>query len=119
MTLVRVLGVLEPGGAQLSALMLSAALRRHGVVTTVLAGDATPAGLALATRYGFTAGAYRVAEQVSTSSLQWTPEPAFAGWLGPRLAPADLVHAHMVGPGGQRPRSCRLRCRWWPASTTR
>jgi hypothetical protein len=48
MRLVRVLGVLEPGGAQLSALRLSAALRRLGVVTTLLAGDATPAGLALA-----------------------------------------------------------------------
>lgn len=34
MRVVRVLGVLEPGGAQLSALMLSAALRRHGVATT-------------------------------------------------------------------------------------
>ena len=103
MRLVRVLGVLEPGGAQLSALRLSAALRRHGVVTTVLAGDATPAGLALAARYGFAAGAYRVSEQVSTCSLQWTPEPVFASWLGPRLASADLVHAHMVGA-------------WWAAA---
>jgi hypothetical protein len=34
MRVVRVLGVLEPGGAQLSALLLSAALRRHGVATT-------------------------------------------------------------------------------------
>ena len=49
--LVRVLGVLEPGGAQLSALRLSAAQRRLGVVTTLLAGDATPAGVALAARY--------------------------------------------------------------------
>jgi hypothetical protein len=53
MTVVRVLGVLEAGGAQLSALWLSAALRRRGVATTLLAGDATPAGLALAARYGF------------------------------------------------------------------
>src|SRR5215467_11233251 len=97
MRLVRLLGVLEPGGAQLSALRLSAALRRHGVVTTVLAGDATPAGLALAARCGFAAGAYRVSEQVGACSLQWTPEPAFADWLGPRLGSADLVHAHMVG----------------------
>jgi hypothetical protein len=34
MRVVRVLGVLEPGGAQLSGLLLSAALRRHGVATT-------------------------------------------------------------------------------------
>jgi Glycosyltransferase Family 4 len=103
MRVVRVLGVLEPGGAQLSALMLSAALRRHGVATTLLAGDATPAGLALADRYGLAADAFRVSDLVHPRSLQWTPEPAFAGWLGPRLAPADLVHAHMVGA-------------WWAAA---
>jgi len=103
MRVVRVLGVLEPGGAQLSALQLSAALRRHGVETTVLAGDATPSGLALAARYGLTAEAFRLSEQVTPRSLQWTPEPVFADWLGPRLAPADLVHAHMVGA-------------WWAAA---
>lgn len=100
---VRVLGVLEPGGAQLSALTLSAALRRHGVATTLLAGDATPPGLELAARYGFAVDAFRVGEVVAPRSLQWTPEPLFAEWLGPRLAPADLVHAHMVGA-------------WWAAA---
>ena len=100
---VRVLGMLEPGGAQLSALRLSAALRRHGVVTTLLAGDATPAGLRLAARYGFAVDAFRVGEVVKPRSLQWTPEPLFADWLSPRLAPADLVHAHMVGA-------------WWAAA---
>jgi glycosyltransferase involved in cell wall biosynthesis len=103
MTLVRVLGVLEPGGAQLSALMLSAALRRHGVVTTVLAGDATPAGLALAARYGFGAEAFRVTESPGAGSLQWTPDSVFAGWLGSRFGSADLVHAHMMGA-------------WWAAA---
>ncbi len=103
MRVVRVLGVLEPGGAQLSALLLSAALRRHGVATTLLAGDATPSGMALAARYGFPADAYRVSELVNPRSLQRTPEPRFADWLGPRLAPADLVHAHMVGA-------------WWAAA---
>src|SRR5260370_22147152 len=96
MRVVRVLGVLEPGGAQLSALLLSAALRRRGVATTLLAGDATPSGVALAARYGFAAEAFRVSELVNPCSLQWTPEPRFADWLRPRLAPADLVHAHMV-----------------------
>ena len=100
---VRVLGVLEPGGAQLSALRLSAALREHGVATTLLAGDATPPGMALAARYGCPADAFRVSELANPCSLQWTPEPAFADWLGPRLAPADLVHAHMVGA-------------WWAAA---
>ena len=103
MRVVRVLGVLEPGGAQLSALLLSAALRRHGVVTVLLAGDATPSGVALAARYGFAADVFRVSELANPDSLQWTPEPAFAGWLRPRLLPADLVHAHMVGA-------------WWAAA---
>jgi Glycosyl transferases group 1 len=83
--------------------MLSAALRRHGVATTLLAGDATPAGLALAGRYGLAADAFRVSDLVYPRSLQWTPEPAFADWLGPRLPPADLVHAHIVGA-------------WWAAA---
>ena len=97
------LGVLEPGGAQLSALLLSAALRRHGVATVLLAGDATPSGVALAARYGFDADAFRVSELANPDSLQWTPEPAFAGWLRRWLLPADVVHAHMVGA-------------WWAAA---
>jgi glycosyltransferase involved in cell wall biosynthesis len=100
---VRVLGTLEPGGAQLSALRLSVALRRLGVATTLLAGDATPLGLALAARYGLPADACRVSEVLAPDSLQWTLAPGFADWLGPRLAKADLVHAHMVGA-------------WWAAA---
>jgi glycosyltransferase involved in cell wall biosynthesis len=103
MKVVRVLGVLEPGGAQLSALLLSAALGRRGVATTLLAGDATPSGMTLAARYGFAADAFRVSDLVNPRSLQWTPEPGFADWLRPRLASADLVHAHMVGA-------------WWAAA---
>jgi hypothetical protein len=103
MRVVRVLGVLEPGGAQLSALLLSAALRRHGVATVLLAGDATPSGVALAARYGFDADVFRVGKLANPHSLQWTPEPAFADWLRLRLLPADLVHAHMVGA-------------WWAAA---
>ena len=103
MRVARILGTLEPGGAQLFALRLSAELRRHGVATTLLAGDATPSGLALAARYGLPADAYRVSDVLAPGSLQWTPAPDFAGWLGPRLAGADLVHAHMVGA-------------WWAAA---
>ena len=103
MRVARVLGVLEPGGAQLFALRLSAELRGHGVATRLLAGDATPAGLELASRYGLAADAYRVGEVPGPGSLQWTPAPDFARWLGPRLAGADLVHAHMVGA-------------WWAAA---
>jgi glycosyltransferase involved in cell wall biosynthesis len=100
---IRILGTLEPGGAQLSALRLSVALRRHGVTTTLLAGDATPAGLELAARHGLPAVACRVSDVMPAESLQWTPSPEFADWLGPRLARASLVHAHMMGA-------------WWAAA---
>ena len=79
------------------------ALRRRGIATTLLAGDATPPGLELAARYGLPADAYRVSEVMPPDSLQWTPAPGFAGWLGPRLAQASLVHAHMMGA-------------WWAAA---
>lgn len=103
MRVARILGVLEPGGAQLFALGLSAELRKHDVATTLLAGDATPPGLELAARYGLPAQACRVSGVVAAGSLQWTPAPEFSRWLGPRLAGADLVHAHMVGA-------------WWAAA---
>jgi glycosyltransferase involved in cell wall biosynthesis len=100
---IRILGTLESGGAQLSALQLSAALRRHGVTTTLLAGDATPAGMELAARHGLPADAFRVSDVMPADSLQWRPSPEFARWLAPRLADASLVHAHMMGA-------------WWAAA---
>lgn len=103
MRLARILGTLEPGGAQLTTLQLSVSLGRYGVQTILLAGDATPAGIALAARYGLAAQAYRVADAVPADSLQWTPSPEFAGWLAPRVAGADIVHAHMMGA-------------WWAAA---
>jgi glycosyltransferase involved in cell wall biosynthesis len=103
MRVVRVLGTLEPGGAQLSALQLSVALSSYGITTTLLAGDATPAGLELAARFGLPADAFRVSEVLPRGSLQWTPAPQFARWLSPRLVRAGLVHAHMMGA-------------WWAAA---
>jgi hypothetical protein len=94
---IRILGTLEPGGAQLSALRLSVALRRNGVATTLLAGDATPAGLELAARYGLAADACWVSEVLPPGTLRWTPAPRFAGWLEPRIARARLVHASPAG----------------------
>ena len=45
MEVVRVIGTLEPGGAQLSGLRLSHALRRHGIIARcLLAGEATETG---------------------------------------------------------------------------
>lgn len=100
---MRVLGVLEPGGAQLSALRLSRAQGALGVQTRLLAGAATPQGLALAQLYGFEAEAMVVHDEIGYAVQQWTPDPLFAQWLGDRLGGADLVHAHMVGA-------------WWAAA---
>jgi glycosyltransferase involved in cell wall biosynthesis len=96
--IVRAIGMLEPGGAQLSALRLSRALRPHGIDTTIVAGDATPAGLEVARAHGF-----EVEHFSDVRGLQWEPCPAFADWLAERLAGADLVHGHMFGA-------------WWAAA---
>lgn len=105
MQIVRIIGVLEPGGAQLSALHLTSALRAYGIDSVcLLAGDATPEGLDLAAHHGIAVEAFRVCSGISpAASLQWTPSPPFADWLAPRLAGAALAHAHMFGA-------------WWAAS---
>jgi len=95
---VRAIGVLEPGGPQLSALRLSRALREHGIETAIVAGDASPAGLDLARAHGF-----EVEHFSEVRNLQWEPCAAFAEWLAERVARADLVHGHMFGA-------------WWAAA---
>jgi glycosyltransferase involved in cell wall biosynthesis len=95
---IRAIGVLEPGGAQLSALRLSRALRAFGVDTRMLAGDASPAGLDLARAHGF-----EVEHFAEVRNLQWEPCEEFAAWLAERAAGADLVHGHMFGA-------------WWAAA---
>jgi glycosyltransferase involved in cell wall biosynthesis len=90
---VRVLAKLEPGGAQLSAFRLSLALRGHGIESRLLVGDATPEGMRLAREHGLAPECFNQ----RVTGLQWTPSPEFAAWLAPRLAGADLVHAHMFG----------------------
>ena len=98
---VRIVGVLEPGGAQLSALRLSRALAGFGIDSSLLlAGDATAAGIGLARRYRVAIEAFSPGEH---RRLQWTPDDAFVDWLRPRLVGADLVHAHMFGA-------------WWAAA---
>jgi glycosyltransferase involved in cell wall biosynthesis len=101
MRVVRIIGVLEPGGAQLSALRLSQALAGLGIDSSLLlAGDATGAGVGVARRYGVAIEAFSPGEH---RRLQWTPDDAFVDWLRPRLVGADLVHAHMFGA-------------WWAAA---
>jgi glycosyltransferase involved in cell wall biosynthesis len=95
---VRAIGVLEPGGPQLSALRLSRALRDHGIETAIVAGDASAAGLDLARAHGF-----EVEHFSEVRNLQWEPCEAFAEWLAGRVAGADLVHGHMFGA-------------WWAAA---
>lgn len=100
----RVIALLEPGGAQLSAFRLTRALLRHGVQARVLAGDATAAGLELAARRGIEVEVFQRRERIAWGrSLQWQPSEAFAEWLEPRLRDAELVHAHMFGA-------------WWAAA---
>jgi glycosyltransferase involved in cell wall biosynthesis len=99
MLVARVIAKLEPGGAQLTAFRLSAELRRHGIETQLIAGDATAAGIRLAREYGLEPDCFR--ERIT--GLQWTPSARFAAWLAPRLADAELVHAHMFGA-------------WWAAA---
>jgi glycosyltransferase involved in cell wall biosynthesis len=95
----RVIAKLEPGGAQLGALRLTRELaRRHGVSCAVLAGEASREGLELVARV-------RIPVEVwgQASGMQYACEPEFVAWLTPRLAGADLVHAHMFGA-------------WWAAA---
>src|SRR5450755_4962689 len=95
----RVVAKLELGGAQLSLLRVARALAARGHQTRLLAGNATPEGVALAHAHGF-----QVEVMGSGSDLQWTCEPAFAEWLAPRLLGVDLIHAHMLGA-------------WWATAT--
>jgi glycosyltransferase involved in cell wall biosynthesis len=99
----RVIGVLEPGGAQLSMLRLARAQGVLGIETRLLAGDATPQGIALARHYGFEADVFQVHDEIGHSARQWTPDPEFARWLGDRMDSVELVHAHMFGA-------------WWAAT---
>ena len=98
MLVARVVAKLELGGAQLSLLRVARALAGRGHRTRLLAGNATPAGVRLARAYGV-----EVEVMGSGADLQWHCDPGFAAWLAPRLASADVVHAHMLGA-------------WWAAA---
>ena len=92
LTVTRVIAKLDRGGAQLSMLRVARHLASRGIDTRLLAGYATPEGIALAREHGFEPEVYGRA-----GDLQWTPDDGFAAWLEPRLRGADLVHAHMFG----------------------
>jgi glycosyltransferase involved in cell wall biosynthesis len=94
----RVVAKLELGGAQLSLLRVARALAQRGHETQLLAGNATLAGVRLARAHGI-----EVTVMGSEMDLQWHCDPGFARWLTPRLADADVVHAHMLGA-------------WWAAA---
>jgi len=98
MRTVRVIGNLEPGGAQLSALRLGVALERRGWHTRLLAGSATANGVELFRSHGVEVEVYG-----ASRSLQYECDAGFSTWLAPRLADADLVHAHQFGA-------------WWAAT---
>ena len=100
MRLTRVIATLEPGGAQLGVVRMTAALRRLGIETRVLAGDATREGRRLVAAAGIGVEVWPGGDP----RVPFEPRPAFADWLAPRLAGADVVHAHMFGA-------------WWAAAT--
>ena len=98
MLVARVIARLEPGGAQLGALRLIHALRQRGISSRVLAGEATLHGARLFRQSGVEVDVWG-----RGAGLQYECSQGFATWLRPRLAGADLVHAHMFGG-------------WWAAS---
>ncbi len=99
MRLTRVIAKLEPGGAQLGILRVTAALRRHGIATRVIAGSASRAGRRLFANAGIAVEVWPSGDPGAQHELN----PGFADWLVPRLEDADLVHAHMLGA-------------WWAAA---
>jgi glycosyltransferase involved in cell wall biosynthesis len=97
-SIARVIARLEPGGAQLGALRLSLALRALGIDSRIYAGEATLHGVRL-----YRAAGLQLEVWGREAGLQYACSEAFAHWLRPRLAGADLVHGHMFGG-------------WWAAS---
>ena len=92
MRTVRVIGNVEPGGGQLSALRLGIALGRRGWDVRFVAGSATAAGVELFRTHGVEVELYG-----ASRSLQYECDEGFSSWLSARLAGADLVHAHQFG----------------------
>src|SRR5262249_21184261 len=98
MLIARLIAKLEPGGAQLSVLRVVRELRGRGIDTALYAGWATEAGIELAREHGEEPVVWGCG-----GDLQWSPDQRFAEWLRPRIAAANLVHAHMFGA-------------WWAAA---
>lgn len=98
MFVARVIAKLEPGGAQLSMLRVMGVMRERRIESALYCGWATTAGIELARAHGVEPEVWG-----DGGDLQWVAEPRFATWLEPRLAGADLVHAHMFGA-------------WWAAA---
>ncbi|MFL5883680.1 MAG: glycosyltransferase [Thermoleophilaceae bacterium] len=98
MRLTTVIAKLEPGGAQLGALRKLLALREHGIESHVIAAEATAPGIGLFTTHGIGIEVWG-----RCSGMQYACRSDFADWLRPRLARAEIVHAHMFGA-------------WWAAA---
>lgn len=93
MKLTRVIARLEPGGPLLGVLRITPALRRLGIETRLLAGHASRE----ARRMCAAARVELESWPRGDAHLAHEPRAAFADWLVPRLADADLVHGHMLG----------------------
>jgi glycosyltransferase involved in cell wall biosynthesis len=93
MLIARVIARLELGGTQLGALRLTESLRNRGTESRLLAGEASPQCIALYEQAGIEVEVWPHARE----NMQYACNSAFARWLRPRLADADLVHGHMFG----------------------
>jgi glycosyltransferase involved in cell wall biosynthesis len=93
MLIARVIARLELGGTQLGAIRLTEALHSLGAETRFLAGTATPQARALFERAGLEFEVWPDADE----DMQYASSAAFARWLAPRIADADVVHGHMFG----------------------
>src|SRR5918995_3616090 len=107
MRIVRVVAILEPGGAQLAIARLGGELRSRGIETRVLAASASRDGIELLAEAGIKVEAWTELEPLPSAAaspeLQYSCNDGFAEWLRPRLGDADVVHGHMFGA-------------WWAAA---
>jgi len=90
--MTKVIANLDLGGSQLALLRVARSFAARGQHTRLLVGYSTDAGLELARAHGVEPELMGAEE-----NLQWRCDPAFAAWLEPRLADAEIVHAHHVG----------------------
>src|SRR5687768_12339306 len=85
MRIARVIAKLEPGGAQLAAVRLVSSMQERGIETRLLAGCATPEGIAMCVAHGIPVDFFGAAKD-----LQYATSNRFARWMAPRVEDVDV-----------------------------